>query len=182
LTKSKRRAIGAVVVVIGLAAAWMLGVDESEFFEKCPDCGHYEEEFQLRLLTMPVRSTRWADQGTIERLARDLGSPCSHPQLGRWHKHRNWGLLICACPCENGITHLILGSWYTERFAMKARALSCSNPELGAEFKRRVLVGGDLGYYHEFAHSLEMACWIEDAELLIRKVVRRLAETAHAAA
>jgi hypothetical protein len=117
----------------------MLGVDRSWFVERCPDCDHYEDVIELRIFTIPVHRERSIDEGMKERVAIDLGVPCIHPHLDRWHKHRYWGLLVCAAPCINGVIRIVGDDWYDKAAAAKARRLAASDPSISARFQIEVL-------------------------------------------
>src|SRR5687767_2337353 len=100
----KRRAIvGGLGIVVTLIVAWFCVVDLSWFVESCPDCGSDWDSIQYRILRIPISEDRRPNTMMLELVCADLGVPCMHPNLRRRHKHRWWGLCICAFPCHNGI-------------------------------------------------------------------------------
>ena len=129
-----------LLTVAGAVGLWFAAVDRSWFVEDCPDCGLTRHVVQERAFGRPVR-TRATDPETVaQRVARDLGVPCGHPRRTRWHKHRRWGLLACWNPCFNGTDGLWDDpAWYGAAASAKVAALVEADPDLPAEYRRRVL-------------------------------------------
>jgi hypothetical protein len=154
-----RTTLRRVLIASGLAAVaiatWFLAVDFSWFVESCPDCLCDRSALEWRVLGYPVRQSIVTEPNLIEQVATDLGVPCSHPSLQRWHKHRWWGLCICACPCHNGIVGLTGDpDWYDPRLSSKVRGLTASEPGLPQEFRQRVLIEHDKQYWLAFRDRL----------------------------
>jgi hypothetical protein len=128
----------------------MLGVDRSWFVETCPDCDHSADVFEVRLFTIPLHTERTVEPGIKERVATDLGVPCQHPHLDRWHKHRYWGLLWCAAPCINGIDRLQREDWYDMRASTRVRQLAAGDPTVPERFRNQVLNGHNPEFWWDF--------------------------------
>jgi hypothetical protein len=122
--------------VVALAAIWFLAVDWSWFIVRCPDCGYGQDVLQHRVFCIPVH-TQVVEQPTrVQFVLKDLGCPCDHSNSDRWHKHRFWGLVLCACPCINGITWLADDTdSYTEEMAANVRRVGEENPSLPPNFR-----------------------------------------------
>lgn len=145
--------IGGVVAVI---IAWHLLIDLSWFVEECPDCGSDWDSIEYRVVNFPVSKYRRANTMMLEVVCTDLGIPCTHPNLIRWHRQRRWGLWICACPCRNGIDGLAGDADdYTPAMSARVKAMAKENPKLGEEFRQRVLVRHDYDYWHAFAERMK---------------------------
>jgi hypothetical protein len=152
----KRPLIIGAFSLVALAAAWFLAVDWSWFVEECPDCGYGADVSEYRFLGIPLSETRRSCPTVIQRVSADLGVPCSHPGLRRWHKHRWWGLCICGAPCINGIYRIVGDdSWYDDAVRARVRAMSAESPSLGEEFWERVIRGHDWDYLLEFVGKLQ---------------------------
>jgi hypothetical protein len=150
-----RRLLIASGVAMVAIAAWFLAIDFSWFVERCPDCLCDRSAIEWRVLGFPVRKSLVAEPNLIEQVAADLGVTCSHPSLERWHKHRWWGLCICAYPCHNGITGLTGDpSWYDSQLSLKVRELVAAEPGLPQEFRQRVLIDHDREYWLAFRDRL----------------------------
>ena len=153
----KRRLILSVVAgVVALIVAWFCAVDVSWFVESCPDCGSGWNSIQYRILQIPISDHRRSNTMMLELVCADLGVPCTHPNLMRRHKHRWWGLCICAYPCHNGIDGFAGDADdYNETMSSRVKALSKEHPTLGQEFRQRVLVAHDYDYWHAFAERIK---------------------------
>lgn len=93
----------------------------------------------------------------LELVCADLGVPCTHPNKTRWHKHRWWGLCICAYPCHNGIIGLAGdANDYDEAMSARVKSLAKENPKLAEEFHQRVLIQHDYEYWHAFARRMKV--------------------------
>jgi hypothetical protein len=136
---------------IVILAFWFLGVDGSWFVEECPDCLYGRDIYQIRVFTIPIYQRTEVYNSVLQKIAEDIGVPCSHPHLVRWHKHRYWGLLICACPCING-TERLAGDdeWYDDKARAIVKDMVKNNPSLRDEFSERVLKGHDWKYLKAF--------------------------------
>jgi hypothetical protein len=121
--------------IVALAAIWFLAVDWSWFLVDCPDCHYHRDVVQYRVFCIPVHTQRVEEHSTrVQLVLRDLGMPCNHANLERWHKHRRWGLVLCACPCINGISRLVGDAdSYTGEMSAKVRQAGQENPQLAAE-------------------------------------------------
>jgi hypothetical protein len=145
-----------LAAAVAAVLVWFLGVDRSWFVEDCPSCGFGRDILQYRVLGIPVHERIREDTTLRQRVAADLGVPCTHPKLERWHKYRWWGLCICACPRISG-THRLVGdtSWYDDAVVAKVENLAETNPSLRDEFAERVLVKRDMDYWKEFVGQLK---------------------------
>lgn len=152
--KSRRCFVCAVMVLV-VIFIWFVGVDKSWFLETCDDCGFQRDIIQYRLFTMPITENVSEDEEIIGRIARDLGAPCPHRSIQRFHKHRWWGLCFCACPCING-TFGLSGddSWYDEAVVEKLKGLTVSNPKIGEEFRQRAIYDGEVNFRWRFMREL----------------------------
>jgi hypothetical protein len=149
-------------VLLGIAiaataiAGWFLAVDFSWFEESCPACLESRTILQYRVCGCAVHEDTQVRPSVIQRASADLGVPCSHPAVERWHKHRWWGLAVCRCPCING-TVGVAGdpAWYDRNLAAKVKSLRASRPEISEEFRRRVLVDHDREYWQALLAEME---------------------------
>lgn len=146
----RRRLIGVGVVVVAVMA-WFVCVDWSWFVEGCPNCGFGRDVVQYRVCGIVVREETKEFQTIAEFVARDLGTPCSHIPMNRWHKHRWWGLCYCQSPCINGIDRLTQDeSWYDAAVQSRVQALAATDPAVRDEFKQRIIVGRDATWWQTF--------------------------------
>jgi len=152
----KRKLTIISLSLVALAAFWFLGVDASWFVESCPDCQYGRDIYQIRVFTIPIYQRSQDYHSILEKITDDLGIPCSHPNLVRWHKHRYWGLLICACPCINGIYRLSGGDdWYDDKARAIVRELAKTDPSLRDEFAKQVLKNHDWKYLKAFVQKVQ---------------------------
>ena len=147
-------AIGGALLLV-LAALWFLGVDRSWFVEECRDCGFGRDIGQYRVFGLAVHERVRSHHTLVERLSVDLGVPCEHPHLNRWHRQRWWGLCICAWPKIKGTVRIIGDlSWYNETVSGRAKAIARADPGAGQRFRERVLLQHDMEYLQEFVKTL----------------------------
>jgi hypothetical protein len=109
--------------------------------------------FQYRVFTIPIHQETRDHETLVSKVASDVGAECTHPELSRWHKHRWWGLLICAHPCFNGITRLSdvgASEWYDDKARALVRQMASDDPSLRDEFANRVLKHRDSEYWKAF--------------------------------
>ena len=126
-------------IVLAFGVLWFFAVDWSWFVHDCPACGHGEDTAEYRVFTATVRKTVYEYPSVAQQVAADLGKPCTHPNVKRWHKHRSWGLLYCKSPCINGIYRLTgRTTWYDQTAASKIIALARREPALISEYHDRV--------------------------------------------
>ncbi len=148
---NRKRVLFGVVFAATVIAGWFLAVDFSWFEENCPACLESRTVLQYRVCVCTVREETQVLPSDIQRASVDLGVPCSHPAVERWHKHRWWGLVVCRCPCINGTFGLVGDpNWYDRNLAAKVKSLRASRPEISKEFRQRVLINHD----HEFWRAL----------------------------
>lgn len=144
--KRKLYIIGTFVI-IGLV--WFLGVDWSWFVHDCPDCGNIKDVAQFRILAIPIYERTKESPTLAQRVAEDLGVRCQHQNSSNWHKHRWWGLLICKCPCINGIYGLSSDhSFYDRDESAKVRALAAQDKTIAEDFVQNVFVKHDYRFIH----------------------------------
>ncbi|MCH9654552.1 MAG: hypothetical protein K0U86_07275 [Planctomycetes bacterium] len=135
-----RKKFIAIASLLLIAVIWFGVVDRSWFVYECPDCGYVKDVVQYRVFEIPVHETVYEHPSVTQRVGIDLGAPCQHGRIDFWHKHRVWGLCICADPCINGIYRLGGDdSWYTDDVSSKIAALSQNDPLVKAEYSKRVL-------------------------------------------
>ena len=150
----RRLAIVLAVLFAGLAG-WFLLADLSWFEEHCPDCHYSRTDVHYRLLTVPVHTWEERRPTALQAVARDLDVRCQHPKLHRWHKQRRWGLLVCYCPCHNGIVGLAFDeTWYDAAASEKLNQLAKADPSFANNFHQRVLVEHDDAYWHEIRQQI----------------------------
>jgi len=144
-----------IPICVVLCLLWFMGVDRSWFVETCDDCLWSRDIIEYRLFTVPISERVIEHSSAISAVARELGVPCQHQDIHRWHKQRWWGLLVCCCPCKSGITGLSSDEKpYGKRSSAKIELLVNSNPTLPQEFHQRVLVEHDMEYWHKFRGQL----------------------------
>lgn len=152
---NRNRFFIGVGVAAAAIAAWFLAVDFSWFEESCPACLESRTVLQYRVCSCTVREETQVRSSVIQRASVDLGVPCSHPAVERWHKHRWWGLVVCRCPCINGTVGLVGDStWYDQNLAAKIKSLRVTRPELSREFRQRVLVDHDREFWRTLLEEI----------------------------
>ncbi|MEQ8789049.1 MAG: hypothetical protein RIC55_22240 [Pirellulaceae bacterium] len=119
--------------VFALAVLWFLAVDWSWFKADCPDCLNHRDVAEYRVFCIPVHTQVVERPTRLQLVLKDLGLPCNHTNRGRWHKHRRWGLVLCACPCFDGTWSIDNTGDYTEEMASTVRQVGEENPQLAAE-------------------------------------------------
>lgn len=155
MSRFQRRIATAVGVLFAATVGWFLLVDLSWFEEQCPDCRYSRTDIRWRFITLPVHTWEEPRPTALQVAAHDLGVPCQHRNLHRWHKQRWWGLLYCKCPCHHGIVDLSRDhSWYDATAAEKLRQLAKDDPELANNFQRRVLVEHDFAYWRGIVRQI----------------------------
>src|SRR5882672_2665498 len=151
----KRRCLLGFSLATLALGFWFLGVDRSWFVEKCPTCGYGRDVLQVRAFTVPLNEETQDYTTLLQKVAADVGAACSHPGLTRYHKHRYWGLCICASPCINGTDRIVHDlSWYDEAVASKLRALVRTNPLIRDQFVERIIKNHDLDFWTTFVERL----------------------------
>ena len=154
--RKRRLILTTFAGIVGLIVAWFLIVDWSWFIETCPDCNSQWSRTYYRVFGVPITERTDSNTMMLELVSEDLGVPCAHSNLIRRHKHRRWGLCICAFPCRNGIDGLAGDSAdYNQAMSARVQALAKENPKLGPEFHQRVLVEHDYVYWHEFLDQVK---------------------------
>ncbi len=138
-----------------IAAFWFLGVDRSWFVEACPDCGFGRDIIQYRVFTIPIYQRTRDYISTSQKIALDIGAECKHSKLERWHKHRWWGLIICACPCITGMSGLSdADEWYDDKARSIVKEMVRANPSLRDEFAKSVLKNHDWTFLRAFCEQV----------------------------
>jgi len=151
----KRKLTIISLSLVAVAAFWFLGVDGSSFVEPCPDCQYGRDIYQVRVFTIPIYQRDQVYHSILEKITDDLGIPCSHPNLVRYHKHRYWGLLICACPCINGIDRMVGDDWYDDKARAIVREMAKTDPSLQEKFAEQVLKNHDWKYLKTFVQKVQ---------------------------
>lgn len=152
----KRKLTIILLTLVFILALWFLGVDRSWFVEECPDCYFGRDILQFRVFTIPIYQRTEDSDTLLSKVAADVGAECKHPKLDRWHKHRYWGLIICACPCING-TYRMSGDnkWYDDKARSIVKDCIRANPSLRDEFAERVLKNHDWTYWKAFLNRVK---------------------------
>lgn len=96
----------ATFAITGLAVLWFAAVDSCWWIEDCPDCSRSLDVYQVRVCGFPIHEELQVWGLAEPDRTHFTPSDCDHPQLHRWMKHRYVGMLICCCPCINGIVRL----------------------------------------------------------------------------
>jgi hypothetical protein len=152
----KRRYFNVALLLILAIAFWFLAIDRSWFIERCPTCGYSRDVFQFRIFTVPVNERDREYKSLIQKVAFDLGVPCDHRNLVLYHKHRYWGLWICACPCINGVDRISTDlSWYDEKTSAAVKKLAENDPALPREFAERVLLNHDWPFWEALVQKIQ---------------------------
>lgn len=116
----------------------------------------WERHLPDQSLHHPIYQRTEVYNSDLQKIATDIGVPCSHPNLVRWHKHRYWGLLICACPCINGTERLSGGEdWYDDKARAIVRKMTKRDPSLRDKFAGRVLKNHDWKYLQAFVQQVQ---------------------------
>ena len=153
----KRKITITLLSLVFVTAFWFLGVDCSWFVETCPDCMFQRDIIQYRVFTIPIYQKSKDYDSDLEKVAADLGVECKHPNLVRWHKHRYWGLVYCACPCING-TDRMSGDefeWYDDKARSIVKEMARTHPSLREEFATRILKNHDWKYWRSFLDQVK---------------------------
>jgi hypothetical protein len=136
---------------------WVVGVDFSRFREGCDYCHSHWDLAEYRVFGCVVHTWKGANHSpTLSRIADDLGAPCPH-EVTRWHKWRLWGIVFYASPFHNGTCCISDGGWYDERQRAVVRSLAQQYPDLGPEFRERVLLNRDYAFLQKFYANLAIA-------------------------
>lgn len=146
----KRRIIFGFCIVLALVFTWFVAVDRSWFVDSCPRCGFHRYSIQHRVLSVCVHEQTRDFPSLVQRIAEDLGAECRHPRLPRWHKHRWWGLLVCAAPCHNGTLAITDTDLYKEADSEKVKKIAETAPSVREKFVERVLENHDIDFLKSF--------------------------------
>ena len=138
-----------------MVAIWFLGVDVSLFVENCPDCGFGSDNIQYRFLTIPISQRTNNSDTLLSKVATDIGAECKHPKLSRYHQARYWGLLICACPCDNGMRMSGGFEWYDDKAKTIVQEMARANPSLRDQITKRVVKHHDWEYWKAFIERVK---------------------------
>jgi hypothetical protein len=131
-----------------LTAIWFLAVDWSWFIEDCPDCLSSRDIGAYRVFGIPVSTAIDEDRTVFDLALADLGVPCTHQHAERWHKHRFWGLVICRCPCINGIVGLTGDDLIPpEVISAKMQELARNDPKFAANLHDRIVDHHDYEFF-----------------------------------
>ncbi len=143
-----------LAVALGIGTLWMVAVDRSAIYEKCPDCNLDRNICQWRLFRIPLYESIIREHNTsTSRIAADLGEPCAH-QFGRAYLSRYWGLFFPAHPNFSGIICLVEDEWYDENVSEIVRAKGRASPGLAQEFHQKAIVEHDHAYRQQFCEEL----------------------------
>lgn len=142
----------SLVCIVGLAGLWFAAVDWSWFSYDCHICFSHDGVAEYRVFTVPVSTKHYRSRGsTVHQTLRDMGVPCEHPGRQREHIQRFWGLLICECPCINGIRSLTAdGDDYTPELAERFAEIGRDDPERAMEIHDLVVKQQNYQAFWEF--------------------------------
>jgi hypothetical protein len=154
LWKRKRPLLYTALGLNFCVTFWFAAVDWSWFEEQCPNCRYACSVTQYRVACVAIHEQRYERLSEIQLISADLGWPCDHANLYRWHKHRWWGLCKCAAPCHNGTLGFTWDEWYDDAARKRVRRIARRNPERAAEFHQRVVVEGDMKYWQKFVAEI----------------------------
>lgn len=96
-------AVGGTLFV--LAISWFLAVCSEWHMESCKDCGAFHEYLSTKVLGWEVHRETLHPKLNASWLTRR--ETCGHERADHWIKHRYWGLVLCCCPCQNGINRIV---------------------------------------------------------------------------
>jgi hypothetical protein len=142
--------------IVGIIAVWFLAVDWSWFVESCPDCRLIRDTAQYRVLGFPIWTDVDDSHTVFDAVLADLGVPCTHDHMEaeRWHKHRWWGLAVCASPCVNGIYGLTDSGWRIQFVLKRMRERAEGDPEFGQILHERVIDHHDYDFFWQFVGDI----------------------------
>ena len=153
----RRKAVWIGGSVSLLIAGWFFTVDRSWFVYECSQCHWGKDTLEIRFLghtlTEEVAFEQWSLR---QKIAEELGVPCRHEHMQRWHKHRYWGLVYCAHPCWNGTYRIKVDEWFGKDSAKKLREYAKAHPELSQEFEEQVLGQRNDGFLRELLEKAEI--------------------------
>lgn len=153
--KGRRLALGAAAAS-ALLVAWFLGVDSCRYVENCLDCRQMRAIDEVRVATVPVRTSERDAPSLITAVADDLGAPCPHDRANRYRARRRLGLLIAVE--SDPVLIPLHRPWYPPCAREGARALIDAEPGLSAAFRRRVLEGHDWDYWRALHARIFAGC------------------------
>jgi len=159
-----RAVLTVLAIAVGGVGLWFGAVDFSWFVERCEDCRRTREVFQYRVFGWPFYSWDRCTETFLQVAAADLDVPCLHQSSFRWHKHRYWGLCVCARPCINGIFLMTGGEENWPVLLDELRQRADEEPSLREELHQRVLVEHDIDYYRALLDDLYCRMRGVDAE------------------
>ena len=150
------KAIRITSVIVAALIVWVVGAEYSVFRVGCEHCLSHWNVVEYRAFGVPVYVRKCPDHSPVLRqIAEDLGSPCPH-QYRRFHLIRLWGF-VYPHPCISGTCCLSGGDWYDSEDRKAVRALARQNPDLGREFRDRVILAHDHVYAKKFYADLAAA-------------------------
>ncbi len=133
---------------LGLAAIWCGAIDLSYELHACPHCQQHRYFFGYRVYHQHVWDRSPPPHSVmISEVAKDMGVPCQHEETS-YQLVRLWGLMF-PFPAVGGICCFGEGHTYAE-IQPYVRAMVAENPDLPAEFQRKVLVEHDFIYTRQF--------------------------------
>lgn len=156
MNSKHKTAVIVCLVVLAVIAVWFVAVDRSWFVEYCPDCYYGRYIRQYRVFGFAVHESVYRDEPSpMGKVAADLGVPCTHPALVRWHKYRWWGLCILGWPAISGTSGMSSDEgWYDEAKSGKVKRLAELEPSLPGEFRQRVLREHDWVYWQALVKQI----------------------------
>jgi hypothetical protein len=133
---------------------WFVSVDKSWFAEKCDVCIYRRDFIQHRFFTLPLYSEVKEYVSMVKFVADELGVPCRHPNLERYHKVKWWGLVVPTRPRDCMVGGGTFDDAYKEQVRTRIRELIESDPNLATEFQQRVLIERNIEYWKQLRQIL----------------------------
>ena len=155
--RRKRYLLLSLVSLLLLCAAWLVGVQGLWYIEYYPKTGSRRQVFEYRVAGLLVHEIVREDKTLVERIARDLGIENLDAECERGLWQRYWDLYICAAPCNCGTTSMggPNGDDYQLSVQPGLLTLAQQEPQIVAEFQKRVIENRDMEYFHEFVTRCE---------------------------
>ncbi|SRR5258708_217911 len=161
----KRRRLLAVGVLLLAPVLWFAGVVWHWDMEHCELCGYRRDISRYAVFGITVSESAIEYRKLAQSMAEDLGVPCKHIGMEHAVRQRRWGLVICACPCDNGIMDVTnSGDGYDAQMAALLRDRAQALPSLPAEFYERVIVGHDWRYMNSLFDDLKAETEVGEPE------------------
>jgi hypothetical protein len=158
-----RRVLGVANVLIAL---WFTSVEWIWFREVCPAWHRHQYVFEAHVCSVVVQHRLGRELPTvIQRVAADLGVPCSHERAVQVVHQRWCGFCVCVQP---GGTWFHAPDVYPPCAREEVRAMLARDPGFAVTFRQRVLDLGDRDYWTGILTRLYAACPPEELPEYLR--------------